>query len=346
MSSRDGRPVIVIFSGNLLVGSSPSVAWPNREADLLLPWTRRVVWLVMDVRNPGAYLDDADRTEVRSTISIPDFVHGFQRGAPDAVDEAWCSRWATMGLEPSRPERDFSMWRVPRLQPMLWYRMHSFNPDGTVREGELLVAGMFERMSRVPDSIRLSHLLVFLRAGTNLAALGVSGKELAGKRLRASDLWGKEGRELEERLAAAINHSQRLRLMNEHFQMRYRRHASAVQTEVVNGVRHLLANPRIADVAELSGWSSRHLERLFNDHIGISPKRASLVLRAGNALRSGLGSSHADWARIALDHAFADQAHLTRTMRTLLGTPPARLLHGIRNGGHWLDGLLMVPDGR
>lgn len=296
-----------------------------------------------DPRNPRTFRDDSDEEEQSGSpvVGIPGVVSHFHRRPPADRMSPWCSRWTNVGLV---PKQGFSPWRVPRLQPMLWYRMHEFNVDGTVRSGELLVVGPFGRMVRVPDSIRRDHLIVFMRAGTHLGTLGVSGSTLANRRVRASELWGSAGRELEERLASATCNAERLRLMHGSVQLGFQRQATATEAEVVKGLQAFLTQTTVGEVAAMTGWSSRHLQRLFLDHVGVSPKHASLLLRSGDALSRGLGADRPDWARIALDHAFADQAHLTRTVATYFGTPPGRLHRTVRGQGHWLDGLVFLPD--
>jgi AraC-like DNA-binding protein len=68
----------------------------------------------------------------------------------------------------------------------------------------------------------------------------------------------------------------------------------------------------------------RRLQRLFADYVGASPKwvmrRARLHEAAERAERGG----HVDWAGLASDLGYADQAHLTRDFTATIGVPPSR----------------------
>jgi AraC-like DNA-binding protein len=81
---------------------------------------------------------------------------------------------------------------------------------------------------------------------------------------------------------------------------------------------------RVGDLAAALGLPVRRLQRLFTDYVGVSPKwvmrRARLQEAAVRAERGG----QVDWASLAADLGYADQAHLTRDFTATIGVPPAR----------------------
>jgi len=80
------------------------------------------------------------------------------------------------------------------------------------------------------------------------------------------------------------------------------------------------------DAAPLGGWaaafglSPEHLSRGFGKVFGVSPQRFRLEARARAALADLPGGG--TLADLAAAHGFADQAHMTRTVRALTGRPP------------------------
>jgi AraC-like DNA-binding protein len=87
---------------------------------------------------------------------------------------------------------------------------------------------------------------------------------------------------------------------------------------------------RVAQLAEASGLSERKLQRLFSDYVGVSPK---WVMRRARVHEAALrveadGSASVDWAVLAADLGYADQAHLTRDFTATLGVPPTRYAAG------------------
>jgi AraC-like DNA-binding protein len=80
---------------------------------------------------------------------------------------------------------------------------------------------------------------------------------------------------------------------------------------------------RVDEVAGHFAISVRGLQRLFAEYVGASPKS---VLRRARlheaAARADAGS--VDWARLAADLGYADQAHFVRDFTGAVGVPPGR----------------------
>jgi AraC-like DNA-binding protein len=81
---------------------------------------------------------------------------------------------------------------------------------------------------------------------------------------------------------------------------------------------------RVDKLAATLDMPVRRLQRLFADYVGVSPKwvmrRARLHEAAERAERGG----HVDWAELASNLGYADQAHLTRDFTATIGVPPSR----------------------
>ncbi|WP_436763841.1 AraC family transcriptional regulator [Streptosporangium sp. V21-05] len=97
-------------------------------------------------------------------------------------------------------------------------------------------------------------------------------------------------------------------------------------------VASVLADPavvRVDDLAALHGLSVRHLQRLFSDYVGVSPKWVIRRYRIHEAAeRAGPAT---DWSRLAVDLGYSDQSHFTRDFTAVIGMSPtayARRLAG------------------
>jgi AraC-like DNA-binding protein len=88
---------------------------------------------------------------------------------------------------------------------------------------------------------------------------------------------------------------------------------------------------RLDDLAELAGCSRWHLSRTFHQVTGMTIGAYRLRLRARAALAE-LGDPAAGLAALAARAGFADQAHLSRTMRRELGLSPGELRKLLRTG--------------
>jgi AraC-like DNA-binding protein len=81
---------------------------------------------------------------------------------------------------------------------------------------------------------------------------------------------------------------------------------------------------RVDELSAASGWSVRSLQRLFADYVGVSPKWVMRRARLHEAAERADSGEVIDWAALAFDLGYADQAHLTREFTTTIGVPPTR----------------------
>jgi AraC-like DNA-binding protein len=104
-----------------------------------------------------------------------------------------------------------------------------------------------------------------------------------------------------------------------------------VTAQVAAMVERISADPglrRVAALAEAFGVPERRLQRLFAEYVGVSPKWVLRRARLLEAARRADAGDVVDWAELALDLGYADQAHLTRDFTATLGVSPARYATG------------------
>ncbi|MHB9759553.1 DUF6597 domain-containing transcriptional factor [Streptomyces sp. BYX5S] len=91
---------------------------------------------------------------------------------------------------------------------------------------------------------------------------------------------------------------------------------------LVARVRADRATRRVADLARAEGLSVRALQRLFHAYVGVSPKWCILRYRIHEAVEAAGTRDDIDWAALAADLGYADQAHLVRDFTSTVGVPP------------------------
>ena len=87
---------------------------------------------------------------------------------------------------------------------------------------------------------------------------------------------------------------------------------------------------RVAQLAQVSGLPERRLQRMFADYVGVSPKwvmRRARLHEAALRAEAG-GEASVNWAALAADLGYADQAHLTRDFTATIGVPPTHYAAG------------------
>ena len=150
--------------------------------------------------------------------------------------------------------------------------------------------------------------------------------ELTDSMVVLDNVLGAEGMALREQLGNAPDWASRFDLAETFVTTRL---ASAAETplEIAWAYDRIIASggrTRISSIAEKLGWSRKHLAGSFSNAIGIGPKTLSRIVRFNRALGLSRQQS-ADWAGIAADCGYADQAHLVREFRDLAGETPTAL---------------------
>ena len=80
---------------------------------------------------------------------------------------------------------------------------------------------------------------------------------------------------------------------------------------------------RVDDLATSCGWSRKRLWSRFNTQIGVSPKRAAMLVRFDTAARAI--ASGRPIAEVAAVCGYTDQSHLHRDVAAFTGCTPAAL---------------------
>lgn len=76
-------------------------------------------------------------------------------------------------------------------------------------------------------------------------------------------------------------------------------------------------------LASYAGVSLRTLQREFATYVGVGPKWVVQRFRLLDAAAAARSGDHVDWAALAAELGFSDQAHLVRRFTDVVGTPPA-----------------------
>lgn len=85
-------------------------------------------------------------------------------------------------------------------------------------------------------------------------------------------------------------------------------------------------NERISQVAKQVGWSSRHLNRQFIQHVGLATKSFSQLVRVQGVCKQLLLQPSATLTR-SLDMGYSDQSHLIREFKQHLILTPSEFFN-------------------
>ena len=151
-----------------------------------------------------------------------------------------------------------------------------------------------------------------------------------------TDLWGPEAAWVRERVLAETTPQAMLHRLAQCLVGRLltagcstRTHAERPHQAVLYMARELdvCDSPaRVATVTARIGMSQRRLAQLFHEQVGVSPKTFHRVRRFQHTLRRISGQQCVDWADVAIDCGYHDQAHLSHDFRRLAGMTPSAYL--------------------
>lgn len=204
-------------------------------------------------------------------------------------------------------------WRLegdlPRAQP------HAF------------VVGQLSKPMWLIPGPRFEAVGLRLRPGAAIAALGCDLGVLGDGVVPLDDLWGAGAHAItrsvreaptlaaaQERLEAALIE-----------RLPHGRAPHPATLRAVETILRLRGQVRIDRLARDVGWTERHMERRFLREVGLPPKTFARTVRFQHLLQVLSAMHEDDWAGIAWDCGFSDQAHLIREFRRFTGATPARL---------------------
>lgn len=85
------------------------------------------------------------------------------------------------------------------------------------------------------------------------------------------------------------------------------------------------------ELAGAASLSARQFRRVCLERTGLTPKHLARILRFRHAAQRARPARRADWATIALDCGYYDQAHLINEFREFSGLPPAEFAWASRS---------------
>ncbi len=156
---------------------------------------------------------------------------------------------------------------------------------------------------------------------------------LANTSIGLEDLVGGEADLLRERLLEARDAQSRVARLESW--LRRRAVAESPDCAVRQALAALQADPRMATLAATAreaGLSPRLLGERFRQSVGLTPKRYLRLQRFHRVIAVAQRRQRIDWAGLALDCGYADQAHLSHEFREFSGLTPTAFG---RRGGEW-----------
>ena len=152
--------------------------------------------------------------------------------------------------------------------------------------------------------------------------LGMPARVIGETIALLDDVIGTKAAELEERVITGNSASAMQRLGDALLALKASREESALLARAVQSVRVAHGKKRIDAIASDANVSARQLERHFLEHVGITPKTYSRLIRFDRVVRDIASRGARSWTQFALEHGYTDQAHFINEFKEFAGITP------------------------
>jgi AraC-like DNA-binding protein len=195
-----------------------------------------------------------------------------------------------------------------------------FERPGGRRGRGLIAVGTMTRAQSFALQARQFTLGARFHPGMASRFLRVAGPEIVDGMIALGDAWGAaRTRRLAEQLAESSSPLEAIRRLE----------SSLGEPPALDAIEKALAwmvenrgQIPVEDLADSASLSPRQFRRICFDRTGLTPKRLACVLRFRQALRRAGQARPADWAQVAPDCGYYDQAHLINEFREFSGFAP------------------------
>ncbi len=197
-----------------------------------------------------------------------------------------------------------------------------------------VVSGAHSRFTILDTSRPLNLIGVRFKPGGGFPFFGPPAGELQDLNVPLDALWGPEASLLRERLLEAPTPVAKFCVLEGCLQQRLRQ--GPARDPVVQYAIEMFKNPgtSVAGVVERVGLSPRHFIARFRDEVGLTPKVFCRIHRFRRVIGALQAPEQIEWATIALDCGYFDQAHFIHDFREFAGVSPSAYLRQRTSPNH------------
>ena len=178
----------------------------------------------------------------------------------------------------------------------------------------------------VIDTAEQAYIMgVQFRPGGAFPFFGLPAGELGNTQAPLDALWASDANDLRCQLLEAATHQQRFQILERRL-LRELARGQEPNRAVGYALRQFASRPQatsIAAVTEQVGLSPKRFIEAFRDEVGLTPKVFCRIRRFQQALAQIQHRGKVDWAGVALDAGYFDQAHFIHDFRAFSGINPS-----------------------
>ncbi len=187
-------------------------------------------------------------------------------------------------------------------------------------------SGLRTKPITIPSGNGSSMMVISFKKGRSASFFPFPMEEIRDSVVDADLIWGSDFGDIRERLLETKDIEQRFSMV-ENFLLIHFRSKLNLNPCVAFALGEMIERPDQTSIARMNakiGYSQKHFGEMFRKQIGVTPKSFLKIMRFQKAVRTMDAATEIDWATIALDCGFYDQAHFINDFRHFSGFTPGQ----------------------
>ena len=243
------------------------------------------------------------------------------------IHHYWVMRADAFPHEMSVMPRGCAKWIFHRLEP--------FTVNGVEERGNIAtVCGQYHTAARISASHPISLIfVVFQPYAMKMVMGGMPCSLFYANNVDMDSLGMAEFKDLKRRVTEATDDDGAIALIEDFVVRQLSRSPDSAHLPRLQHVsRAIEGHPMLspAELADRACLSERQFRRVFEDHVGMSPKRMLKVTRFLRAARSIQNLRGHDFTDIVYGMGYTDHSHFNKDFREFAGMSPTEYLQHVR----------------
>jgi AraC-like DNA-binding protein len=150
--------------------------------------------------------------------------------------------------------------------------------------------------------------------------------EICNRNVSLKDINGQAGRDLEEKMNEVTTFQQRVSVVETYLFDLLKNNFADFEFRRINHIAELIkqtyGNININQMASEACLSRKQFERVFSEHIGISPKQYLKIIRFQYAIFQKQKNNNLNMTELSYESGYFDQSHFINDFKSLSGLTP------------------------
>lgn len=201
--------------------------------------------------------------------------------------------------------------------------------NSSIKTGNLFLFGQTITPIKLYTPERLTFISYLFYPHALKMLFGFNAKELADTTIELNFLEPAKGMNLKEQLLNANTIDMRLAIMNSFVVKLIASNYTDAQKSILFATQALRRSKGLASLSNIQkelDISERTFRRLFDLHVGISPKMFGRICQFDSAVQQLISNHFTKLGDVAYDNGYSDQSHLIRTFKEFAYVSPSEYL--------------------